>query len=131
MSKRVPYAIFLGILLVSLPALAWGLTVSPDKILEKANGHRFPDPVTVQGYAIPTVTGGVLENYRVFSCREGKFEAIRFQIDEMTEGGDFVFPYGSKSNKKLSTGVLAPRDLVLFMAHDAGDRVAEAGWPER
>jgi hypothetical protein len=49
----------------------------------------------------------------------------------MTEEGDFVFPHGKQSDKKLGNGVLDPRDVVLFMAKDTGDRVSETLWPER
>ena len=130
MASRLISAFCLGILATFLPALALGLIMPPESITTKANINRFPDPVIIQAKTFPDLTNGVLENYRVFACHEGSFEAIRFQIDEMTEKGDFIFPYGKVNNKKLSNGLMDPRDLLLFMAHDAGDKVPEESWPK-
>jgi len=127
---RVISAFCLGILTILLPILALGLEVSQESVITKANINRFPDPVIIQAKTFPDLTSGVLENYRVYACHEGTFEPIRFQIDEMTEEGDFIFPYGELSNKKMSNGILDPRDLVLFMAHDTGDKISEASWPK-
>ena len=57
--------------------------------------------------------------------------AVYYYFDEMTHEGDFIFPFGKRSNKKLSNGLLDPRDLLLFMAHDAGDKILEEFWPKR
>ena len=128
---KVSATFLMGMLAIILPAWAFSLDVPSDGILQEAGLNRFPDPVQIKGEAFPALTGGVLENYRVFAAQEGKFEPIRFQIDEMTEEGDFVFPHGKQSNKKLGNGILDPRDVVLFMAKDTGDRVTETFWPER
>jgi len=131
MTRRFASAILFGISVILLPGLSFSLSIPADKIVEKGNLQRFPDPVTIQAERLPAaLSGGVLENYRVYACHKGRFEPIRFQIDEMTEGGDFIFPYGKKSNKKLSNGIMDSRDLLLFMAHDAGDRVPETFWPK-
>jgi len=119
-----------GILAIILPAWVFALDAPSDPILKEASLTRFPDPVQIKGEAFPALTGGVLENYRVYAAQEGELKPIRFQIDEMTEEGDFVFPHGKDSNKKLGNGILDPRDVVLFMAKDTGDRVAESVWPE-
>ncbi len=98
--------------------------------IEKGTLHRFPDPVLIQANAFPSLTQGTLGNYRLFACTGDKFAPIRFQIDEMTEAGDYIFPYGKKNNKKQSNNILDNQDVLLFMAHDAGDRVQETFWPE-
>ena len=96
----------------------------------KGTLNRFPDPVLIQAEKMSSVTGGKLCNYRVFSMMNGKFEPIRFQIDEMTEKGDLIFHHGKKTNSQESNGKLDPRDIVMFMAHDAGDQVAEEFFPK-
>ncbi len=98
-------------------------------VIEKGTLHRFPDPVLVPGKAFSFLTQGALGNYRLYAFTEDKFAPIRFQIDEMTEEGDLIFPYGKKNNKKQSNNILDNRDVLLFMAHDAGDRVMEKIWP--
>lgn len=97
---------------------------------EKGTLNRFPDPVLIQAEKMPSVTGGSLQNYRIFASQNGNFEPIRFQIDEMTKKGDLIFHHGKKTNSKESNGKLDPRDIVLFMAHDAGDKVSETFWPK-
>ena len=128
---KVAATFSVGILAIILPAWVFALDAPSDPILQEATLNRFPDPVQIKGEAFPALTGGVLENYRVYAAREGEFKPIRFQIDEMTEEGDFVFPHGKDSNKKLGNGILDPRDVVLFMAKDTGGRVSETSWPER
>ena len=130
MAKGIGYTILLIILILFSPAMASGLTIGPDGILKKAADRRFPDPVTIKAEVFPGLVGGALGNYRLYACREGTFKPIRFQIDEMTEEGDFVFPHGKLSNKKAGNGLLDPRDVLLFMAKDAGDRISKTSWPE-
>ncbi len=96
---------------------------------DSATLHRFPDPVLVKASALPLMNGQPLGEYRLYASRQGRLEPVRFQIDEMTPEGDFVFPYGRKNNKELSNGLLDPQDVLLFMAHDAGDKVAKRHWP--
>jgi hypothetical protein len=123
-------AFFLGVLVMLSPSRALSLSVPSEGILGKGTERRLPDPVLIQGKSFPGITGGPLGNYRVSACQTGQFLPIRFQIDEMTEEGDFIFPYGKLSNIKESNGILDERDVLLFMAKDAGDRVSEAYWPE-
>jgi hypothetical protein len=129
--SRITTTLSVGILAIVFPVMAFALSVPSDRTLEKADLGRFADPVLIQAEAFPALAGGALDNYRVFAAPDGALQPIRFQIDEMTEEGDFVFPYGKQSNKKQSNGVLDPRDVVLFMAKDSGDRVSETLWPGR
>ena len=129
--SRIPPTLFAGILAILFPAVALALSDPSDPTPEKADLGRFADPVLIQAEAFPALAGGALDNYRVFAAPDGALQPIRFQIDEMTEEGDFVFPYGKQSNKKQGNGVLDPRDVVLFMAKDSGDRVSETLWPGR
>jgi len=83
---------------------------------------RFPDPVLVPGDLLPGFQGLALSGLRVFRWKDGAFVPIRFQVDERTEDMDWVFPYGKKNNAGRGNGVLDGRDLLLFMARDAGVR---------
>ncbi len=96
----------------------------------KATLNRFPDPVLIKAESLSSIVGGPISDYRIYTSNNGELEPIRFQIDEMTEEGDFIFPFGKENNKKESNGILDPRDIVLFMAHDAGDRIPAEDWPK-
>ena len=127
--SRITTTLSVGILAILFPVMVFSFCSLSTNPWKRPIFADFPDPVQIQGKAFPALTGGVLENYRVFAAQEGEFKPIRFQIDEMTEEGDFVFPHGRDSNKKLGNGILDPRDVVLFMAKDTGDRVLETSWP--
>ena len=69
--------------------------------------------------------GKEIRSIRVFSRQEDRLQPIRFQVDERTETGDWIFPYGKKSNGWRSNGRLAPQDVILFMAKDAGGKAED------
>ncbi len=85
---------------------------------------RFPDPVLVTGEILMGFEGLEIRGLRLFRWRDGDFEAIRFQVDERTEDMDWVFPYGKKNNARRGNGKLDGRDVLLFMARDAGARAS-------
>ena len=99
--------VFLWLLVIQSPSQALSLSVPSEGILGTGTEKRFPDPVLIQGKSFPGITGGPLGNYRVYACRMGQFLPIRFQIDEMTEEGDFIFPYGKLNNIKKRLSVYA------------------------
>ncbi len=83
---------------------------------------RTMDPVLVQGEWLEAFAGIPLEALRLYRYRDGHYETIRFQVDERTLEGNWVFPYGKKNNGSESNGLLDGRDILLFMAGDAGER---------
>ncbi len=83
---------------------------------------RGMDPVLVRGNWLETFLGTRLEALRLFRHQDGKYEAIRFQVDERTPEKDWIFPLGSKNNGAESNGLLDNQDVLLFMARDAGTK---------
>jgi hypothetical protein len=67
---------------------------------------------------------------RLVRYRKGRFEPIRFQLDERTLEGDWIFPYGKKNNLSESNGLLDGQDVLLFMARDAGERATQDASPQ-
>lgn len=87
---------------------------------------RFPDPVLVKAEWLSGFEGARIRDLRLYACRDGVFEPIRFQVDERTEQGDWIFPHGKRNNGRKSNGRLDVQDVILFMARDAsGDTCAE------
>jgi hypothetical protein len=92
--------------------------------------ERFFDPVLVQGKWLTGIVGTPLAALRLVRYRDGRFEPIRFQVDERTSEGDWVFPHGKKNNLSESNGLLDGRDVLLFMAKDAGGRATKDASPQ-
>jgi len=77
------------------------------------------------------VVGMPLDNLRLYAWRNGVFEPVLFQIDELTgENGDWVMTGGPIKSDDLSNGKFDSWDILLFMASDTGDRVSDREWPE-
>jgi hypothetical protein len=85
---------------------------------------RIFDPVLIQGKWLTDLLGSGLGALRLYRYRDGQYETIRFQVDERTLEGDWVFPRGKKNNGSEGNGQLDDRDMLLFMASDAGDRAS-------
>ncbi len=83
---------------------------------------RIFDPVLIQGKWLTDLLGSGLGTLRLYRYRDGQYETIRFQVDERTLEGDWVFPHGKKNNGSEGNGLLDGRDVLLFMAGDAGER---------
>ena len=84
--------------------------------------NRRMDPVLVRGEWLGGIVGSPLRSLRLYRSRKGQLEPIRFQVDERTSEGDWIFPHGKKNNGDKSNGLLDARDVLLFMAKDAGER---------
>ena len=99
-------------------------TVSPPSAVDAQAKpiRRFPDPVIILGETLPPEwVGTEIRSILVFSLQGDRLLPIRFQVDERTEGGDWIFPHGKKRNGWKSNGRLDPQDVILFMAKDAGE----------
>jgi len=71
--------------------------------------------------------GDELKNLRLYTCQEGAWSPVRFQVDERTREGDWIFPYGKRNNGWRSNRRLGPQDVILFMARDAGEQGCDPG----
>ncbi|KQC08720.1 MAG: hypothetical protein APR62_04125 [Smithella sp. SDB] len=97
--------------------------------IAKKNLKRSVDPVIMDGKLASEVIGSPLDGLHLFSFHDGKFEPIRFQVDEMTgENGDWILNAGPIPNNDLSNGKFDSWDKLLFMAEDTGDRVSKEAW---
>ncbi len=109
--------------------LAPGVCKEPENsVTAKRTLSRVPDPVIMNGALARPMMNRPIANLRLYAFREGVFEPIRYQIDEVTERGDMVFTEGPLSNKELGNGTFDAQDLLIFMAKDAGDKVTKDAW---
>ena len=93
--------------------------------------RRFPDPVFLTGNMFPlSVQGCVIGELGLYRYENRVFEPIRFQVDERTPEGDWVFPFGRRNNSNAGNGRVDPQDVLMFMARDAAGRAPRAALPE-
>ena len=103
---------------------AQGCTVSTRSI------NRFPDPVVIRGEILEGLLGSPVKDMRLFAWQKAGPGPIPFQVDEYTDDERKVLPQGVENNREEGNGILDRQDEVAFMAHDLGDRVLPACWPQ-
>lgn len=97
---------------------------------DQSYNGRYYEPVEVPGDLVGDLTGTPLESIAVFSYEDGQWNIVLSQIDEVAEDGSFVLPHGPESNEEMGNGKLDPRDLIVFMARDAGTKAPDGDKPE-
>jgi hypothetical protein len=118
-------------LLAGFPALVLSAEPAVDPPVPEAGEggkllQRVPDPVFITGDTLPEeFLGAEIRRLRLYSRRDGNLVPIRFQVDERTGEGDWIFPFGKRNNASRSNGRLDPQDVILFMARDAGPEAKE------
>ncbi|MDP3940051.1 MAG: hypothetical protein Q8R92_18185 [Deltaproteobacteria bacterium] len=90
---------------------------------------RTVDPVIVQGKELPGMSGRPLASLRAFALRDGRLEAIPYQIDEFDEKGRITCPEGKDPRKDEDEGHLDSNDEVVVMAADLGDKAPRRIFP--
>ncbi len=91
--------------------------------------NRWVDPVIMDGGLVSEMTGLPIANMRLYVHKNGSFDPIRYQIDEMTEeNGDWILPEGPIPNGELGNGEFNTWDMLIFMADDTGDKAAKEVW---
>ncbi|MDG5814566.1 hypothetical protein QA601_05735 [Chitinispirillales bacterium ANBcel5] len=73
------------------------------------------EPVVLNGEMVPELLGEPLGSIRVVR-RDGR--ALPFQIDEVTEEGEYVLPQGEYPNSDEGSGYLKKRDEIVFLWDD-------------
>ncbi len=100
-------------------------------VIAKKTIGRYVDQVVVDGKLLQEISGVSLANLRVYSYRNGSFQPIRFQLDEMTaDKGDWIFPEGPVANGELSNSKLDTWDKLILMVDDTGDKVSKEEWTD-
>ncbi len=137
-SKKSLFAGLVIILALSVVSTAWSETVATP--LGKNAITREFDHVVVHGKDLKENLNKPISQMRLFVLKDGKMQPTPFQIDEVTDDGDWVLPYKSPylEQKMASKAVLIQddppeimdeNDQMAFMITDIGDRAAPSLWP--
>jgi hypothetical protein len=74
------------------------------------------EPIVINGSMVPTLVGTPLPDLRIINSQGN---AIPFQADEITPGGEYVCPRGAKPNADSADNKLDNRDEIVFLWEDA------------
>lgn len=83
---------------------------------------RFGDVVSVNGNALAVFDGQHVDHLSLLACTPQSCHPIPFQIDERDGAGQWVLDQGPEPTSDTSAGVLDAKDVLLFLAADAGER---------
>lgn len=89
--------------------------------LSPARRHQL---VTIKGDELPMLLGKSVDNYSVMAIKEGSFEPIPFQFDDMNKKG---FPYvpGGRVPLKGLENIFEKNDELVFMLQDSGEKASK------
>ncbi len=139
--KRSKKSLFTGLIAIqalSIISVAWSETaVTP---LNKNTITRQFDHVVVLGKDLKENLNQPISRMRLYVLKDGKMQPTPFQIDEVTDDGDWVLPNMSPylDEKMVSKAelikdeppeVMDENDELAFMITDIGDRAAPSLWP--
>lgn len=112
----------LGFKLVGAWGLALALGASASADPERSTLKRPESPVVVPGRNLKPFLKRSIDAIRLYAYREGKLQAIPFQIDERTPDGQVAFESGEERRSDVDDGRFDKNDELVFMARDVGDR---------
>ena len=126
---------FLALFLVST---AWSEKVVTS--LNKNTITRLFDHVVVMGSDLEENLNKPIPQMRLYALKDGKMQPVPYQIDEITEDGDWVLthksPYLSEKDEAKSIllqddppEIMDENDQLAFMITDVGDRADPSAWP--
>ena len=91
--------------------------------------RRFSDVVLLLGKQFPSFLGKMIPEIRLMAWHPGGWHPVPFQIDEKSEDGRYLYPYGAKNDQDELDGRLDRQDEIVFMARDAAGRASSSKWP--
>ncbi len=91
---------------------------------------RYYDLVEVPGDMLDSAAGHEIKSLALYAKKNGAWDQVLVQVDEKTEKGDFVLPKGPEANGSEADGKFDARDVIAFMARDAGEKAAEGEIPD-
>jgi hypothetical protein len=111
-------------LLLVLPGVGAAAAPEPAARGVKTLSRRH-DPVVIRTGLLAEASDRATARYRLFAAREGTLEPIPFQFDARSADGEFVLAQdGTETDFTFDDD-----DELVFMAKDAGDRVAATALP--
>jgi len=112
--------------LVFVVALALRAAAEPLAALGPCGPVDRPyDPVELPAAKLRALKGTPVGHLGLIASRGGRVRPIPFQVDQRS-GRKLALPEGSEPTRAERPGIIGADDLVVFMACDAGERLAPA-----
>jgi hypothetical protein len=92
-------------------------------------GPRFAEVIRIAGSDLALFDGCPVEQLAVLACVDTACHPIPFQIDKRDPQGLWVLDRGPEPTAGQPQQALDSKDVLLFMAGDAGDRARRADLP--
>ncbi len=112
--------------------LAAFLLSAPDafcKVVKEKNLKRQYDVVLIRGDVLKRFLGEPVDKLRLYSFKDGAFQAVPFQVDERDARNNYVVDEGRDKGKDEPPGILDGNDEFVFMAWDSGNQVSMKEFP--
>lgn len=96
---------------------------------------RLIDPIVIRMGKFPGFPGEKIGPLRLMAVRNGAWEVIPFQVDEVDKNGEYIFPIVYKNGSFQAAGagkgqgIVSSRDELVFISRDLGDRAKGNQWP--
>ncbi len=90
--------------------------------------NRFYEPIILTGKTLPAFVNTQTKSFRVGAVDKtsGMLKPIPFQTDERNDkNNSFMYDFGPGADQDDTPGVLDSNDEIVFMARDAGPRLAD------
>ncbi len=113
-----------SLLFRSLPG---GVIAVAASIILTAHGFAAAEPVVITGQMVPSMIGTPIQRLRM---TDPTGVSIPFQVDEVTEVGEYVCDKGEDANPEQGNGLLDREDEIVFLWEDALRETAGTG-PEK
>jgi hypothetical protein len=78
--------------------------------------------IVLKGAQMPQLLGVAENRLEVLALRQGRFEPIPFQVDEVLPDGSYALPYGPEPVIDDSPGILDRDDEIAMMFSDLSER---------
>ncbi|MCX5859233.1 MAG: hypothetical protein NT056_04985, partial [Proteobacteria bacterium] len=119
-----------------LPGFARAADSFPVPVTTEINTlKRVIDPIVIRMEELSLFQNGKIGPLRLMAVRNGAWEVIPFQIDEVDKKGEYLYPVVYKNGSLRESGagkkpgVVKPRDELVFISRDLGDRADPNQWP--
>jgi len=119
-----------------LPGFARAADSFPVPVTTEINTlKRVIDPIVIRMEELSLFQNGNIGPLRLMAVRNGAWEVIPFQIDEVDKKGEYIYPVVYKNGSLRESGagkkpgIVKPRDELVFISRDLGDQANPNQWP--
>lgn len=119
-----------------LPSFARAADSFPVPVTTEVNTlRRVIDPIVIKMEKFPQFQGEKIGRLRLMAVRDGAWKVIPFQVDEVDQKGEYLFPVVFKNGDFRAAGagkdhgIVTPLDELVLISRDLGERAKRNQWP--